>query len=269
MGLTDAYVASVKAAVLHHAPQAQIVDISHAVRSFDLLHAAYLIAEVWREFPIGTVHVIGVKPEFTMQQAHIVVHHMGHYFIAADNGVIPLIIDESPEEIYEMHITQADSCKFPMRGVFALAAAHLSKGGTPQVLGKRVETLQYAFVPGADFSGNEIRGRVMHIDHYGNVITNIHRHEFMQACKGRDFSINFKSSAFDLTKIHEYYTEVVQGERLAMWTSNGDLMIAINSGTTQHGGGAAQLFGLQLRDSIIITFDDYENSENDHSYGRD
>lgn len=265
MGLTDAYVASVKAAIFHHAPQAVVVDISHGVRSFDLHHAAFLIRGVWREFPIGTVHMIGVKPEYSMQQAHIAVHHMGHYFIAADNGVIPLILDETPEEIFEIHITQADQWKFPMKGVFALAAAHLSRGGTLEVLGKRTETLQYAFVPGADFTENEIRGRVVHIDHYGNVITNITRPEFTQASKGRSYSINFKSSAFDLTKIYEYYTEVVQGERLAMWTSNGDLMIAINTGTTQHGGGAAQLFGLQLRDSIIITFDDYENSENDHS----
>jgi len=264
MGLTDAYVASVKAAVLHHAPQAQIVDISHGIRSFDLHHAAFLIREVWQEFPIGTVHVVGVRPEFTMQQAHILVHHMGHYFIAADNGVIPLIIDQTPEEIFEIQITQVDQWKFPMKGIFALAAAHLSKGGTPEVLGKRVENIQYAFVPGADFTDKEIRGRVIHIDHYGNVISNINRQEFTQACKGRHYSIHFKSSAFDLIKIHEYYTEVVQGERLAMWTSNGNLMIAINSGTTQHGGGAAQLFGLQLRDSIIITFDDYENSENDN-----
>jgi S-adenosylmethionine hydrolase len=266
MGLTDAYVAAVKAAILNHAPQAQIVDISHGVRTFDLHHAAFLIREVWKEFPLGTVHVIGVKPEFTMQQAHIVVHHMGHYFIAADNGVIPLILDEAPEEIFEIHIAQGDQWKFPMKGVFALAAAHLSKGGTPEVLGKRAESLQYAFVPGADYTHNEIRGRVVHIDHYGNAITNIHRQEFIQACNGREYSVNFKSSAFDLTKIHEYYTEVVFGERLAMWTTNGDLMIAINSGTTQHGGGAAQLFGLQLRDSIIITFDDNEDSENDNSY---
>lgn len=263
LGLRDHYVASVKAAILGNAPQANIVDISHDVRPFDIHAGAFLLRSVWHQFPLGTVHVIGINPELTPDQSHIVIHYMSHYFVGADNGIFSLLFDEKPEDIFEITLPQGDDWTFPMRGVFALAAAHLSKGGAPEFLGNRTTNLAHILTADAYLDGNTLKGRVEYVDHYGNVYVNISRALFESERRGRQFAVMFKRSLFAITRISRYYTDVVEGERLAMWASNGQLLIAINGGAANHGGGAAQLFGLATGDSIKIEFYGDANSEDD------
>jgi S-adenosylmethionine hydrolase len=256
-------VAAVKAAILSQSPQSVIVDISHQVRSFDISAAAFLVRSVWQQFPIGTVHVIGINPEFNTTQTHLVVQYMGHYFIAADNGIFSLILDDEPEDIYEINLPQGNDWTFPMKGVFATAAAHLSKGGAPEFLGNKTDRIQHVFAVEPAVEENLIRGRVEYIDHYGNVYTNISRTLFESVVKRRKFAIQFKKIGFAITRISSYYTDVLEGERLAMWAGNGLLMIAIHGGASDHGGGAAELFGFQIDDIIRIEIHGDENSEDD------
>ncbi len=263
LGLRDHYVAAVKAALYTQAPQTTIVDISHQVSSFDINSAAFLVRSVWHQFPLGTVHVIGINPEFNAQQSHLVIQYSGHYFISADNGIFALLFDSEPEDIYEINIPQGNDWKFPMKGVFSTAAAHLSKGGAPEFLGKRTDAFQHAFTPGIVIEEDLLKGRVEYIDHYGNVYTNISRQLFESAVRKRMFAIQFKSAGFAISKISDYYTDVLEGERLAMWASNDLLMIAIHGGASNHGGGASDLFGLQIDDMIRIEFYGNTNSEND------
>ena len=263
LGLRDHYVAAVKAAILSQSPQATIVDISHEVRSFDINAASFLLRSVWQQFPLGTVHVIGINPEFNTRQTHLVVQYLGHYFVGADNGIFSLLFDEEPEDIYEINIPQGNDWTFPMKGVFATAAAHLSKGGAPEFLGKKINGIQHAFTPGVSIEENLIRGRVEYIDHYGNVYTNITRDIFESVVKKRSFAIQFKKIGFAITKISSYYSDVLEGERLAMWAGNGYLMIAIHGGASDHGGGACELFGLQIDNPIRIEIYGNENSEDD------
>lgn len=263
LGLRDHYVASVKAAILSLAPQVTLVDISHDVRPFDIHSAAFMLRSVWQQFPMDTVHIIGIKPELTAQQPHVVVHYMSHYFIGADNGIFSLLFDEKPEDIFEITLPQGDEWTFPMRGVFAKAAAHLSKGGAPEFLGQRVSGIAEILTTDAYSDGDSIRGKVEYVDHYGNVYVNIHRSMFESERKGRKFAIMFKRSLFAITRISRYYTDVVEGERLALWASNGQLLIAINGGAAGQGGGASQLFGLATGDQIKIEFYGDANSEDD------
>lgn len=265
LGLRDHYVALVKAAILAQSPQAVIIDISHDVRSFDIGAAAFLLRSSWQHFPMGTVHVIGINPELTATQAHVVVQYMGHYFISADNGIFSLLFDEEPDEIYEINLNQGADWTFPMKGVFATAAAHLSKGGAPDFLGKRIESIQMAFMPGISIEEKLLRGRVEYIDHYGNVYTNITRSVFESVRKKRLFAVQFKSSGFAIKKISHYFTDALVGERLAMWASNDTLMIAIHGGAKDNGGGASSLFGLEVDDVVRIEFYGDENSEDDLS----
>ncbi|MBL0317513.1 MAG: SAM-dependent chlorinase/fluorinase [Flavobacteriales bacterium] len=265
LGLRDHYVALVKAAILAQSPQAVIIDISHDVRSFDIGAAAFLLRSSWQHFPMGTVHVIGINPELTATQAHVVVQYMGHYFISADNGIFSLLFDEEPDEIYEINLNQGADWTFPMKGVFATAAAHLSKGGAPDFLGKRIESIQIAFMPGISIEEKLLRGRVEYIDHYGNVYTNITRSVFESVRKKRLFAVQFKSSGFAIKKISHYFTDALVGERLAMWASNDALMIAIHGGAKDNGGGASSLFGLEVDDVVRIEFYGDENSEDDLS----
>ncbi len=263
LGLRDHYVASVKASILSQAPQAVIVDISHEVRSFDLNAASFLIRNVWQQFPIGTVHILGVNPELTSRTPHLAVQYMGHFFVGADNGIFALIFEQEPEDLIEINLQQGEEWVFPMKGVFAKAAAHLSRGGSIDFLGPRVASFNHALLPSPSLEGDLLKGHVEYIDHYGNVYCNISKHLFEQVCKKRKYSILYKRVGFAISKISNYYTDVVEGERLAMWSSGGRLMIAINGGTTSHGGGAADLFGLAIDNVIRIEFHGDANSEDD------
>jgi S-adenosylmethionine hydrolase len=113
--------------------------------------------------------------------------------------------------------------------------------------------------------GDILKGHVEYIDHYGNVYCNISKPLFEQVRKNRRYNILFKRIGFAISKISNYFTDVVEGERLAMWSAGGHLMIAINGGTTSHGGGAAELFGLKVDDTIRIEFYGDANSEDDFS----
>jgi S-adenosylmethionine hydrolase len=265
MGLSDHYVASVKASILSHAPEAHIIDISHGVLTDDILQAAFVLRAVWKDFPIGTVHIIGVNSEMTVDHPHVIISYMGHYFIGADNGVFSLLFDDIPEDIFEISLHQGDLWKFPMKGVFAFAAAHLSKGGTPEMLATRTNLFNGGLSFHAEVYDDYILGRVTHIDHYSNTYVNIARSQFERALRGRRYKVQFKRSTYDISRILEYYTETKHGERLAMWSSIGWLMIAINQGTKQAGGGAAELFGLRVGDPVKIEFYDNPYREDDFS----
>jgi len=263
LGITDHYVASVKAAILASAPQAVIVDISHNIRSFDLHNAAFLLRSVWHQFPMGTVHVIGINPEYSAEQTHLVVHHMSHYFIAADNGIFSLIFDEQPEDIYEIGLEQGADWTFPMRGVFATVASHLSKGGAVDFVGKRTDSYRLLLSQKPSLENDGITGHVEYIDKYGNVYCNITKDIFEAERKGRNFSILFKRALYTIRTISSNYSDVVEGERLAMWASNGYLLIALNGGATDQGGGASSLLSLKKGEIIRIEFDGNAHSEDE------
>ncbi len=263
MGLTDHYVAAVKASILAHTPQVSIVDISHNVRSFDIHEAAFLVRSVWQQFPMGTVHIVGINPEYSTEQTHLVVQYMSHYFIAADNGIFSLIFDEQPEDIFEISLDQGMDWTFPMKGIFATVASHLSKGGTVEFVGQRIKKYRELISQRPFIDNNSIAGHVEYVDKYGNVYSNITKDLFEAEKKGRNFSILFKRALYTISAISKNYSDVIEGERLAMWATNGHLLIALNGGATDQGGGAAGLLSLKRGDIIRIEFNGYENSEDE------
>lgn len=263
MGLSDHYVAAVKAAILSAAPEVNIVDISHQVHTFDLNEAAFIIRSVWKDFPVGTVHVIGINPEYRADQTHYIVHYMGHYFVAANNGIFALLFDEVPEDIFEITLEQGDDWTFPMKGVFASVAAHLSKGGNIEFIAKRVAGYKTLINPNPIVDEDSITGRIVHIDKYGNVYCNITRSIFESVKRGRRYSIQLKRPKDSIKAISHNFSDVKLAERMAMWATNGYLLIAIKDAATDHGGGTAGLLNLNKGDSIKIQFDGNPNSEDD------
>lgn len=263
LGNKDFYVASVKAAIYAQATDARIVDISHHVKPFDIYEAAFLLRSVWMQFPIGSVHIIGINAELTPQQPHLLVHCMGHYFIGADNGVFGQLFDEPVEDVYQIELPQGNDWVFPLKGVFATAAAYLSKGGNPEMLGRRVSEYKKTMKMLPTIEQDQIIGKVIHIDHYGNVYTSITQQVFEQERRGRSYNIVLNRSRWNIRKISRYFHDVPEGERLAMWASNGHLLIASNGGVTGHGSGASDLFGLEKGSAIRIEFYGNSSSQND------
>ena len=144
---------------------------------------------------------------------------------------------------------------FPMRDIFSIAACHIARGGTLQVLGQNktgfYETLSYQ--PNVDTNG--ITGAIIYIDSFGNLITNISLALFKQIVQGKNFDIKIRGNSYGINHICSQYNDVDNGNALAIFTSEGYLQIAINHGAAGTGGGAAQLFGLQLFGSVRLDFE--------------
>lgn len=254
MGTRDFYVAAVKARLISQLADIQIVDISHHVAKFDIGQAAYLLRNVYKDFPKGSVHIVGVRPALASHCPHVVVEMNGHYFVSADNGIFSFLFDRNPDKVFEIIIKQdTDDLTFPTKNIFTKAAIHLAKGGTPEVIGRRTEIKNRYSRLNPISDPDMIKGHVTHIDSYENVITNISEAMFNDIGRSREFEILFRRTR--IKQIHRTYSEVHPGEAVALFGAGGFLELAINQGTHQMGGGASSLLGLKVDDMIRIEYD--------------
>ena len=255
LGLKDHYVATVKGAILSQLPNANIIDVTHLITPFNTAQAAFVVKQTYPSFPRGTIHIIGVNPEADGHTPHLVVRHDGQFFIGADNGVFSLIFEGKPHEGFEITMKlDDDHVTFPTKTVFVQAACHLARGGMPDVIGRKIGSIKdmIGFRPATDQAS--IRGKVVHIDTYGNLVTNVRRQLFDEIGRGRNFLIDFGSREDLITSLSKTYSDVPMGERLAFFGSSGLLEIAVNKGVEGSGGGAARLFGVETNDPVRIDF---------------
>lgn len=250
LGLKDHYVSAVKGAILSQLPDVTIVDISHLVPTFNIQQAAYILRNAYPNFPEGTIHIIGVNAEATVQTPHLGLLVAGHYFIGADNGIFSFLFDRVPDKIVELNIKQeSDHLTFPTKDVFPIAACHLARGGTLEVIGSVVENFRESsyFKPAND--NNSIRGNVMYVDNYFNVISNIPLQLFKDVGKGRPFTIYFRN--IDINSISKKYNDVGTAEMLALFNSAGYLEIAMNGAQM----GKQENIRPELNEKITIQFE--------------
>ncbi len=258
MGTDGYYIPAIKGVILSQNPDTTIVDISHSINSFDLSQAAYIIKNTWFNFPKGTAHLIGVDTNPSKTTKHLCIRYNGHFFIGADNGIFSLIFDSKPEDVFDLKIQQdSDIFTFPSKDVFAKAAAYLAAGGTPEMIGRKIDDgfkTAESFRP--KIEDHAIFARVIFVDIYGNVITNITQGIFNSVAKGREFIISFNRADLDIRKIQQQYNDVGKAKSVAFFNATGNLEIAVNRATSTNGGGANQLFGLSVGKSIKIQFND-------------
>lgn len=251
LGTVDHYVSAVKATILRQLDNANIVDISHDIPSFNIIHAAFVLKNVYLEFPPGSIHIIGVNAETNEDNSHLAVYANGHYFVGTDNGIFSLLLDLKPDKIVEITTTRdSDNENFPVKDVFAKAACHIARGGTLEIIGTEIKQFSKEFAKlEALHDKNSIRGSIIHIDHYGNAITNISQRLFKDVAKGRDFTINLGSKEhYSLNTIKRKYNEVQAGDAVALFISTDFLTISINNGS------ASSLMGLHINDTVRIEF---------------
>jgi S-adenosylmethionine hydrolase len=246
-GLKDHYLGAVKGAIYNRLPDVRIVDISHAIPPFDLNQAAFIIRNFYKNFPPGTIHILGINTEASIETPHTLVIQDGHYFIGSDNGIFSLIFDEKPETVIELDVLQdSDYFTFSVRDVFVKVACHIAEGKPIEQLGSPKNSIvqKMSFKPAID--GNLIKGKVIYIDNYENVFTNITEAFFKSFVKGQKFAIMFRSASYRITAISKSYKDVVEGEMLALFSTSGHLEIAINQGK------ACSLLGLKMDQPILI-----------------
>ena len=250
-GLTEHYVGAMKGVIYSIDSGAQIVDITNAVQSFDILDGAIAISQTYTYFPTNSIHVVVVDPGVGSARRPILASLGQYLFLAPDNGVLSLIYEQE-ERISVRHITaehyfhQPVSNTFHGRDIFASVAAYLSKGVEPAKFGEEVtDYVRFVAPKPKAVSPNTWKGLVLKMDKFGNLITNITPKDIPQLA-----SANFKITVgkAEVTKLYSSYAEGAQGEIFAILGSSGFVEISTNR------GAASRLAGADKGSDVTVTF---------------
>ncbi|PWK78249.1 hypothetical protein LX99_02089 [Mucilaginibacter oryzae] len=248
LGDKDIYQAALKGSIYKSLPTVNIVDITNNVAAFNVQQAAFILKNSFHYFPDDTVHLIGIDTVYSDHTKYLAIRYKKHYFVGADNGIFSLMFDSPPEEIVEINIMQdLKFLHFPLADIFVKAACHLARGGKLNEIGLPVEEIENKMNLQPVIEKNQIKGVVIYIDSFQNVITNITKEFFNRVQQGRRFVLNFKRNE-TITDLSWHYNEVPVGEKLCLFGISDHLEIAINK------GNASGLLGLNLNDKVIIEF---------------
>lgn len=238
-----------KGVILNINPKIQIVDITHAIPPQDIHGAAFIIDSAYRYFPTGSIHVVVVDPGVGSMRRAIVCQTDTAYFVCPDNGVMSHVLDEDvPYRAVVVDNTAyclpEISNTFHGRDIFAPVAAHLSRGVPISNFGRAVYNLVRLSSSAVQLTETSIIGRIMWIDRFGNLITNISREIFESTTVDENYII--QAGNVKIHRLNRSYAESKVGEYLAIIGSFGRLEISVNR------GNAAHLLDLKRGDSIVV-----------------
>ncbi|MBI4311368.1 MAG: SAM-dependent chlorinase/fluorinase [Chloroflexi bacterium] len=200
-GASDAYAGVMKGVMLGINPSLAIVDLTQDVRPQDVLQGAFLLGTAWRYFPPGAIHVAVVDPGVGTDRRALLAQGEGHTFLAPDNGLLSFVLRSAfdrpstgsgrteepfavrhrplPPGFHAYALTNPHywlpkvSSTFHGRDVFAPVAAHLSLGAPPEEMGEPVSTVATFLIPQPRWEGGRLVGCVLHVDRFGNIVTNV------------------------------------------------------------------------------------------------
>lgn len=287
-GIANGYVGTMKGVILRVAPNVRLVDISHEIAPQNIRQAAYVLYTAYPFFPSHTVHLVVVDPGVGSARRPIALRTPAGYFVGPDNGVFSYVMACEPvEALVELSDPRYRLAEvshiFHGRDVFAPAAAHLAAGLSITALGPHVLDPVTFPPPRLEVAPGGVTGEVLHVDHFGNVITSIGRMVWsgdelvleptfqgargrMQGagCKGHEAGckrqeaghggqVRVKTSEVvvvvggrEISGVHRTYAEVESGEALALVGSQAHLEIAVRE------GNAALELGLHPGDVVTL-----------------
>ncbi len=245
-GTVDHYVAAVKAAIVSESPSQSITDITHDIRPFDISHAANVLRGVYNDFPKKTVHIVAVDTVKEKPQA-LAIEMDGHFFVGFDSGLFSLLSDSKPDQIVSLPNEQST---FPAKDILATTALSIADGKSLNDLGQRMDAIQELYGRQLKVTKREIAGNVISVDHYGNLISNIHKSAFEKIIEingaGVRYQVKFGRDVFE--NFHQYFSDVESGDCYLLFNSSGFLQIGINK------GNASELLGMSIDSPILIEF---------------
>ena len=244
-GATDYYVPAFKGEIYNACPSVQVVDISNSIPPFDIRRASYILKNAFVHFPKRTIHVVRVFEMRDKEPQVLVCSYKDHFFIAPNNGVLSMVFDGKPSAAILMDHKRI-KIKTP-HDLYSRAIKTLVYNGSLADLGLPINDIEEKMMLRPVIYEGSIRGVVKHIDHYGNVITNITKDDFHTAVADRPFAIILRRNDI-ISKLQENYNDVPAGEQLARFNSKGMLEISINCGR------ANELLGLSDGDNIKIEY---------------
>ena len=232
-GTKDHFTGVMKGVILGICPEAQIIDIAHEVQPFEISEGAYLIAQAYRYFPAKSIHVIVVDPGVGSARRPILVEAGEHYFIGPDNGSLAMVYSHIPHKVRaitnEKYFLKPVSHTFHGRDVFSPCAAHLARGARPSTFGKLIDDyLKPVFTDPQRIGKRVWLGTILHIDRFGNLITNFHIDQFSDV-RVRQFELAIGTRT--LTRLCSTFAEVEPGEVVAIIGSSGYIEVVVNQGS--------------------------------------
>jgi S-adenosylmethionine hydrolase len=252
-GLKDPYVAEMKAVIMGICPEARIVDVSHEVEKFNIQMGAFVLASAAPYFPKGTIHVAVVDPGVGTKRRPILVETSHSFYVGPDNGLLPLAAQKQGiRHVYNItnsRYTLAQVSKtFHGRDIFAPVAAHLASGSKPQDFGSEIHDYVIPKFAKPELIGKELRGEVLHIDDFGNIITNISAEDLgkTRIKEGSTFQLRLEDKEIIALGFRSAYGEAQVGKPLALIGSHDFLEISVNQ------GNASKKFRIKTGDPIIV-----------------
>lgn len=257
-GLSDTYVGVMKGVVASIDPQARMVDLCHDVAPQDVCMAAFLLAGSFAYFPPGTIHVAVVDPTVGSGRPALCVQSGDYFFIGPDNGILSIACYRAGRpKIFllenESFFLKWQSRTFHARDVFAPAAAHLSTGVPVETMGRKIGSMQRIRMPrpiterGSRLRQPRIRGEVLHVDRFGNLITNIEPQTIQSAFPRVDRSSLLVTLAdHEIHGLSATYSDVAPGLALALFGSYNLMEVAVRD------GNASLTLGIGRGDRIRI-----------------
>jgi S-adenosylmethionine hydrolase len=248
-GLRDHYVGTMKGVMLGISPDLTLVDISHDIPPHDVLAGGLALAACYRYLPPGTVFLAVVDPGVGSARRAIAADTGAYRFVAPDNGILSPVLDEQPSwravELTEPRYARAVVCRtFEGRDRFAPAAAWLASGVDIGALGPFIADLTRFALPVAVIEAGTIRGEVMRVDRFGNLITNIDRRTFDAVVGG---VADIRAGGRSIARVVSTYADIARGEVCALFGSDERLELAAN------GASAAALLDLGRGASVHVT----------------
>ena len=244
-GYQDHYVAVVKAVILQHCPHATIIDVSHGLEPCNIAQGVHVLKAAYPVFQPGAVHIFAVQGHHVVDK-HIAFQWQEHYFVGSDNGFVGLLAEADIAQCVEIKTPSVSETTFWARTLYASVAAKLAQGVPLQEVGQPALNPKRLIARQPRITEKKIIGHVIHVDHYGNLVTNITQDIFMQQLRSRKFEIRFARES--IYSLHTNYTQVEPGDCVCLFNSLALLEIAINQ------GNASTLLGLQYDSPVCVSF---------------
>lgn len=247
LGTRDYYTAAIKGAIYSHCEKVvPIVDVTHQVKTFDIKEAAYIVRNCYKYFPKGTIHLIhvGAQPGKTNVCNIVLAVFEGQYFITFDSGLLSLVFEKMPHETYLLNDELLADNSHLYESAIGKAVNLLVNDYRPSDFAQlTTEIIQYRPILPLTAPGR-VQGSVVHVDEYGNAITNITHADFQQHIADKKFIMYTGVEQVD--KICAHYADVDVGDVAAFFNASGLLEIAINKARADH------LLALKVGSSIQI-----------------
>ncbi|HMO59360.1 MAG TPA: SAM-dependent chlorinase/fluorinase [Roseiflexaceae bacterium] len=254
-GLIDSYVGTMKGVMLGIAPTSRLIDITHAIEPQNLHQAAYILHSFYRYYPAGSVHLAVIDPGVGSSRRAIALQTPTATFVAPDNGVLTyiwrdLLAEIGREACHLVELDQRDywlphvSKTFHGRDIFAPVAAHLAAGVAIEKLGTPIATLTEAALEQPTRGRNgELIGRIIHVDTFGNCITNI-RPRHIGDVGHTDLLVQIIDQ--HIVGLKHTYAEGAVGDLIALIGSSDHLELAVRNGS------AAKRLGVGIGDQVRV-----------------